>query len=86
MNITPRPAHLLDSSNDSQHGVRDCKVEPGITRQNGAARTVEAVTVEEDFEMKRQPYMHVRAHTGTLGRSADLVVEHACWRYRRYHW
>ena len=60
MSLTRRPAHLLDPSNDSQHGVRNSEGEPDTARQKGPALTMEEVTVDEDFEMKRQPYIHVR--------------------------
>ena len=62
MSLASRPTHLIhpDNSSTAHHGVSNSSVRSDPARQKSGVRGMEASAVDEDLEMKRQPYIHVR--------------------------
>jgi hypothetical protein len=72
----------------SEHGTdREDATHTPIARKIKRMRTMEEAETDEEFELKRPPYLHV-SHARRILSSKILMMStvDACWRYRGYEW
>jgi hypothetical protein len=85
--LTDPDASQATSSNyqaAAQHGAFRFPDPIDGTRQDSRPHKMEQVTEEEDFELKRPPYLHVGSHFA--GRESKLTaLGNVCWRYWGNH-
>jgi hypothetical protein len=72
----------------SEHGAdREDATDTPIARKIKRMRTMETAETDEEFELKRPPYLHV-SHARLI-LSVDmltLLAVDACWRRRGHEW
>lgn len=84
-------SHLVPVSQEADGSEHDADREDGtdspIAGRIKRMRTMEKAEADEDFELKRPPYLHV-SHPRLIP-SFDmltLLTVDACWRHRGHEW